>query len=103
MVDFVYHGIQRTFRKNTRQRIQELELRGASSATSTNTEIDFIADWKIGVDGLPIIATKDEPSGFKKQGSMRSGYAFSHEEHGAVPQSMVIRSYDTTLQKPTGQ
>ncbi|XP_065347057.1 probable phospholipid-transporting ATPase IA isoform X1 [Cloeon dipterum] len=30
------------------------------------------------------------------------GYAFSQEEHGAVPQSEVIRAYNTNLPKPEG-
>ncbi|XP_037914217.1 probable phospholipid-transporting ATPase IA isoform X4 [Hermetia illucens] len=30
------------------------------------------------------------------------GYAFSQEEGGAVPQSVVIRAYDTNLRKPEG-
>jgi phospholipid-transporting ATPase len=92
MVDFVYHGIQRTFKKNTRQRIQEMELRGDKME---------IENWQIGDDGLPTLA-KGPIQNFKKQGSMRSGYAFSQEEGGSVSQRDIIRQYDTTLQKPTG-
>ncbi|XP_039955977.1 probable phospholipid-transporting ATPase IA isoform X4 [Bactrocera neohumeralis] len=33
---------------------------------------------------------------------VRYGYAFSQEEGGAVPQSVVIRAYDTNLPKPEG-
>ncbi|XP_017865231.1 PREDICTED: probable phospholipid-transporting ATPase IA isoform X5 [Drosophila arizonae] len=33
---------------------------------------------------------------------IRYGYAFSQEEGGAVPQSIVIRAYDTNLPKPEG-
>lgn len=29
------------------------------------------------------------------------GYAFSQEEHGVVSQSQVVRSYDTTRQRPS--
>uniref|UniRef100_A0A8C6PYJ7 Phospholipid-transporting ATPase n=1 Tax=Nothobranchius furzeri TaxID=105023 RepID=A0A8C6PYJ7_NOTFU len=31
----------------------------------------------------------------------RDGYAFSQEEHGVVSQSQVVRSYDTTRQRPS--
>uniref|UniRef100_A0A3B3TMN4 Phospholipid-transporting ATPase n=1 Tax=Poecilia latipinna TaxID=48699 RepID=A0A3B3TMN4_9TELE len=31
----------------------------------------------------------------------RNGYAFSQEEHGVVSQSQVVRSYDTTRQRPS--
>lgn len=34
--------------------------------------------------------------------SSTDGYAFSQEEGGAVPQSIVIRAYDTNLPKPEG-
>ncbi|XP_017837733.1 probable phospholipid-transporting ATPase IA isoform X3 [Drosophila busckii] len=33
---------------------------------------------------------------------LRYGYAFSQEEGGAVPQSIIIRAYDTNLPKPEG-
>ncbi|XP_032306243.1 probable phospholipid-transporting ATPase IA isoform X4 [Drosophila ananassae] len=33
---------------------------------------------------------------------IRYGYAFSQEEGGAVPQSIIIRAYDTNLPKPEG-
>lgn len=34
---------------------------------------------------------------------LQHGYAFSQEEHGVVPQSQVIRAYDTTKAKPSGE
>lgn len=33
--------------------------------------------------------------------SSADGYAFSQEEHGVVSQSQVVRSYDTTRQRPS--
>ena len=33
---------------------------------------------------------------------LQHGYAFSQEEHGVVPQSQLIRAYDTTKAKPSG-
>jgi phospholipid-transporting ATPase len=34
---------------------------------------------------------------------LQHGYAFSQEEHGVVPQSQLIRAYDTTKAKPSGE
>lgn len=34
---------------------------------------------------------------------LQHGYAFSQEEHGVVPQSQLIRVYDTTKAKPSGE
>lgn len=91
MVDFVYHGVQRTFKKNTRQTIQEIELNGGE-----------IADWVIGEDGIPKSKTTvDSPTELQPE-TRPTGFAFSQEEGGAVSQSTYIRCYDTTLQKPGG-
>lgn len=35
------------------------------------------------------------------QQTVSHGYAFSQEEHGVVSQSEVVRSYDTTRQRPS--
>ena len=43
-----------------------------------------IENWQIGDDGLPTMGK--EPMLPRKQGSMRSGYAFSQEEGGSVSQ-----------------
>ncbi|XP_014674713.1 PREDICTED: probable phospholipid-transporting ATPase IA [Priapulus caudatus] len=43
------------------------------------------------------IAMHDSPSP-----SVSHGYAFSQEEHGAVPHSELVRLYDTTKTKPEG-
>ncbi|KAG7259722.1 hypothetical protein CRUP_028206 [Coryphaenoides rupestris] len=35
------------------------------------------------------------------QQTVTHGYAFSQEEHGVVSQTQVVRSYDTTRQRPS--
>lgn len=46
-------------------------------------------------------SSRDPPVRESTQVELR-GYAFSQEERGAVPQSEVIRQYDTTKAKPSG-
>ncbi|CAI5773158.1 phospholipid-transporting ATPase IB [Podarcis lilfordi] len=52
---------------------------------------------------LKRLGRKTPPSLFRAhsvQQGVSHGYAFSQEEHGVVSQSQVVRSYDTTKQRP---
>ncbi|XP_057312716.1 probable phospholipid-transporting ATPase IA isoform X2 [Hydractinia symbiolongicarpus] len=92
-VDFLFHSFQRTFKKNTRQKIQELELKGIQPS-----------DWVIGDDGVPQRRHSTFEEIPKMNASFRGdrGFAFSQEEHGQISQAEMIRMYDTTLEKPRG-
>uniref|UniRef100_A0A672ZL40 Phospholipid-transporting ATPase n=1 Tax=Sphaeramia orbicularis TaxID=375764 RepID=A0A672ZL40_9TELE len=88
---------RRTVRKSLLEEVQELEaravdpgaavLRDASAHTAllnTNSRYVFLDLFT----HPPLSVSSD-------------GYAFSQEEHGVVSQSQVVRSYDTTRQRPS--
>ncbi|XP_047127134.1 phospholipid-transporting ATPase IB isoform X1 [Hydra vulgaris] len=93
-VDFLFHLFQRSFKKNTRQLAQELEIKGI--------------EWELDERGVPKqkirkdnnMELKSSPSSIARSDH---GFAFSQEEHGLVAQADVIRRYDTTLVKPKGE
>uniref|UniRef100_A0A671RQ20 Phospholipid-transporting ATPase n=1 Tax=Sinocyclocheilus anshuiensis TaxID=1608454 RepID=A0A671RQ20_9TELE len=74
---------RRTVRKTLLEEVQELEARAVD----------------------PGAAVLRDASGLKANNCFLSlpidGYAFSQEEHGVVSQSQVVRSYDTTRQRPS--
>ncbi|XP_065059008.1 probable phospholipid-transporting ATPase IA isoform X2 [Rhopilema esculentum] len=91
-VDFLFHVCQRTFFKNSRQYVQELEI-----VKKLKPE-----EWSISGSGLPI--KRDLPQIGRKPTISRTdrGYAFSQEEGAMVGQGELIRLYDTNLNKPSG-
>uniref|UniRef100_A0A4W6DPD8 Phospholipid-transporting ATPase n=1 Tax=Lates calcarifer TaxID=8187 RepID=A0A4W6DPD8_LATCA len=74
---FLLFSTRRTVRKSLLEEVQELEARavdpGAAVLRDANLSSSLSSD----------------------------GYAFSQEEHGVVSQSQVVRSYDTTRQRPS--
>eukprot|EP00794_Sanderia_malayensis_P006961 gene6961-7746_t len=89
-VDFLYHVCQRTFFKNSRQYVQELEL-----IKQLDPE-----QWSINESGLPV----EKEIKLPRRPTVRSdrGFAFSQEENGHIGQGELIRLYDTNLKKPRG-
>ena len=101
LIDISYKLISRTCFKTLADQITEMEL--ATSPSQQSMLLETARLFK------SVFHTKKDKS---KDGRRRRkqeveldlqhGYAFSQEEHGAVPQSQLIRAYDTTRSKPTG-
>ncbi|KAM4796920.1 phospholipid-transporting ATPase IB [Rhinophrynus dorsalis] len=99
--DVAWRAAKHTYHKTLLEQVQEIELRSKelgkavlrdSNGKSLN-ERDHL---------LKRLGRKTPPSLFRAnsvQQSVSYGYAFSQEEHGAVSQSQVVRSYDTTKQR----
>ncbi|XP_029698644.1 phospholipid-transporting ATPase IB isoform X2 [Takifugu rubripes] len=101
--DFTWSAMRRTVRKSLLEEVQELEaqavdpgaavLRDASSR-SLNERARLLTR-----------VFRKTPSSVGRSNSVQQtvshGYAFSQEEHGVVSQSQVVRSYDTTRQRPS--
>uniref|UniRef100_A0A3B5LTE0 Phospholipid-transporting ATPase n=1 Tax=Xiphophorus couchianus TaxID=32473 RepID=A0A3B5LTE0_9TELE len=87
--DFAWSATRRTVRKTLLEEVQELEARavdpGAAVLRDSSGRRCSIRKHKLTSD----------PKG------QNDGYAFSQEEHGVVSQSQVVRSYDTTRQRPS--
>uniref|UniRef100_A0A8D0A4R4 Phospholipid-transporting ATPase n=1 Tax=Sander lucioperca TaxID=283035 RepID=A0A8D0A4R4_SANLU len=93
----LHHLTRRTVRKSLLEEVQELEaravdpgaavLRDASGLLHSNTSYRCFN-----------IHSKCSSLLFSLSAD---GYAFSQEEHGVVSQSQVVRSYDTTRQRPS--
>uniref|UniRef100_A0A671W488 Phospholipid-transporting ATPase n=1 Tax=Sparus aurata TaxID=8175 RepID=A0A671W488_SPAAU len=79
---FLLCSIRRTVRKSLLEEVQELEARAVDPGAAVLRD----ASGRSLIVFLPLSA---------------DGYAFSQEEHGVVSQSQVVRSYDTTRQRPS--
>ncbi len=101
MVDIIYKLISRTCFKTLADEINEMELANSPSQSMLTETARLIKS---------VFHTKrmSKPRDLRKrhkQGielDLQHGYAFSQEEHGALPQSQLIRIYDTTKAKPSG-
>uniref|UniRef100_A0A3B1KBT5 Phospholipid-transporting ATPase n=1 Tax=Astyanax mexicanus TaxID=7994 RepID=A0A3B1KBT5_ASTMX len=93
----------RTVRKSLLEEVQELEARAVdpgaavlrdASGRSLNERAHLLTR-----------VFRKTPSSVGRSNSVQQtvshGYAFSQEEHGVVSQSQVVRSYDTTRQRPS--
>uniref|UniRef100_A0A8C2E578 Phospholipid-transporting ATPase n=1 Tax=Cyprinus carpio TaxID=7962 RepID=A0A8C2E578_CYPCA len=84
---------RRTVRKSLLEEVQELEARAVDPGAAVLR------------DASALIATHANIPIIKANNCFLSlsidGYAFSQEEHGVVSQSQVVRSYDTTRQRPS--
>uniref|UniRef100_A0A8C9ZXP3 Phospholipid-transporting ATPase n=1 Tax=Sander lucioperca TaxID=283035 RepID=A0A8C9ZXP3_SANLU len=97
--DYAWTATRRTVRKSLLEEVQELEaravdpgaavLRDATTQDLTYIHIQFLCF---------NIHSKCSSLLFSLSAD---GYAFSQEEHGVVSQSQVVRSYDTTRQRPS--
>uniref|UniRef100_A0A4W4HEV1 Phospholipid-transporting ATPase n=1 Tax=Electrophorus electricus TaxID=8005 RepID=A0A4W4HEV1_ELEEL len=94
---------RRTVRKTLLEEVQELEARAVdpgaavlrdASGRSLNERAHLLTR-----------VFRKTPSSVGRSNSVQQtvshGYAFSQEEHGVVSQSQVVRSYDTTRQRPS--
>uniref|UniRef100_A0A8C2HD02 Phospholipid-transporting ATPase n=1 Tax=Cyprinus carpio TaxID=7962 RepID=A0A8C2HD02_CYPCA len=94
---------RRTVRKSLLEEVQELEARAVdpgaavlrdASGRSLNERAHLLTR-----------VFRKTPSSVGRSNSVQQtvshGYAFSQEEHGVVSQSQVVRSYDTTRQRPS--
>uniref|UniRef100_A0A3P9Q2B3 Phospholipid-transporting ATPase n=1 Tax=Poecilia reticulata TaxID=8081 RepID=A0A3P9Q2B3_POERE len=101
--DFAWAATRRTWRKTLLEEVQELEARAVdpgaavlrdSSGRSLNERAHLLTR-----------VFRKTPSSVGRSNSVQQtvshGYAFSQEEHGVVSQSQVVRSYDTTRQRPS--
>ncbi|KAM6900180.1 phospholipid-transporting ATPase IB isoform 4-T4 [Xenentodon cancila] len=101
--DFAWTATRRSVRKSLLEEVQELEARAVdpgaavlrdASGCSLNERAHLLTR-----------VFKKTPSSVGRSNSVQQtvshGYAFSQEEHGVVSQSQVVRSYDTTRQRPS--
>nr|XP_061821969.1 phospholipid-transporting ATPase IB-like isoform X2 [Nerophis lumbriciformis] len=100
--DFVWASTRRSVNKSLLEVVQELEARAVdpgaavlrdTSGRSLNEQAHLLTRVRKTASSL----------GRSKsvQKTVTHGYAFSQEEHGVVSQSQVVRSYDTTRQRPS--
>ncbi|XP_061877847.1 phospholipid-transporting ATPase IB isoform X3 [Entelurus aequoreus] len=100
--DFVWASTRRSINKSLLEEVQELEARAVdpgaavlrdASGRSLNERAHLLTRVRKTASSL----------GRSKsvQQTVTHGYAFSQEEHGVVSQSQVVRSYDTTRQRPS--
>uniref|UniRef100_A0A4W6DPE3 Phospholipid-transporting ATPase n=1 Tax=Lates calcarifer TaxID=8187 RepID=A0A4W6DPE3_LATCA len=82
--DFAWTATRRTVRKSLLEEVQELEARAVDPGAAVLRD----ASGRFIISDLSSSLSSD-------------GYAFSQEEHGVVSQSQVVRSYDTTRQRPS--
>uniref|UniRef100_A0AAR2M3R0 Phospholipid-transporting ATPase n=1 Tax=Pygocentrus nattereri TaxID=42514 RepID=A0AAR2M3R0_PYGNA len=96
-------ALTHTMRKTLLEEVQELEARAVdpgaavlrdASGRSLNERAHLLTR-----------VFRKTPSSVGRSNSVQQtvshGYAFSQEEHGVVSQSQVVRSYDTTRQRPS--
>ncbi|XP_053467441.1 phospholipid-transporting ATPase IB isoform X1 [Ictalurus furcatus] len=101
--DVAWNAGRRTLKKTLLEEVQELEARAVdpgaavlrdASGRSLNERAHLLTR-----------VFRKTPSSVGRSSSVQQtvshGYAFSQEEHGVVSQSEVVRSYDTTRQRPS--
>uniref|UniRef100_A0A3Q4N9J5 Phospholipid-transporting ATPase n=1 Tax=Neolamprologus brichardi TaxID=32507 RepID=A0A3Q4N9J5_NEOBR len=79
--DFAWTAARRSVRKSLLEEVQELEARSVDPGAAVLRDASSRR--------LLLLCLSAD------------GYAFSQEEHGVVSQSQVVRSYDTTRQRPS--
>ncbi|CAG2109753.1 unnamed protein product [Medioppia subpectinata] len=101
LVDISYKLISRTCFKTLTDQITEMELANSPSQQSMLLETARLFK---NVFHVKRDKSKDGRRRHRQEVELdlQHGYAFSQEEHGAISQSNVIRSYDTTRSKPSG-
>jgi phospholipid-transporting ATPase len=101
LIDISYKLISRTCFKTLADEIMEMELANSPSQQSMLLETARLFK---NVFHVKRDKSKDVRRRHRQEVELdlQHGYAFSQEEHGAVPQSTLIRVYDTTRSKPSG-
>lgn len=107
IVDISYKVISRTCFKTLADEITDLELQSVTSSPSQQTLLSETARLIRNVFDSTRRKKRTRGESSERQArpsdlELRFGYAFSQEEHGVVPQSQIIRAYDTTKAKPSG-
>uniref|UniRef100_A0A6Q2Y6E1 Phospholipid-transporting ATPase n=1 Tax=Esox lucius TaxID=8010 RepID=A0A6Q2Y6E1_ESOLU len=99
LFDAVFRVVKRTFWKNLVDEVQELEAKSQDLGAvvhgkSLSERAQLLKNVFKKNSTQSTYSTETPPP------NMLHGYAFSQDENGAVSQSDVIRSYDTTRQRP---
>ncbi|XP_025087156.1 LOW QUALITY PROTEIN: probable phospholipid-transporting ATPase IA [Pomacea canaliculata] len=111
--DFSWKVFKRTYLKTHRHHVQEMELANKEAIINgsprkkrpISERARLLSCSMFGRTGRvpqapvasPHLHAQNSPSP-----SLAHGFAFSQEEHGAVPQAQFIRAYDTNKDKPEG-
>lgn len=115
MVDVTVKVINRTCFKTLADQVNDMEKRSVLTSPSQQTLLSETArlirnvfDSTRRLKGTSSASEEDAGRiaarvSHEPPVELQHGYAFSQEENGAVPQSQIIRVYDTTKAKPTGQ
>lgn len=111
IVDIVYKIISRTCYKTTTDQIIDMESRAALTSPSSQNLLSETARFIRNVFDSTrrkktVSSTSEEVNDDASRDAdveLQHGYAFSQEEHGVVRQAQLIRVYDTTKAKPSGQ
>ncbi|CAL1282941.1 unnamed protein product [Larinioides sclopetarius] len=100
--DFTFKVIRRTACKSLAEAVRESEIANTDPANvivlATKQRLTETARLLKNVFRRP----SSHVSAVPLEMELQHGFAFSQEEHGAVPQSELIRAYDTTKTKPQG-
>ncbi|GIX83118.1 phospholipid-transporting ATPase IA [Caerostris darwini] len=100
--DFTFKVIRRTAFKSLAEAVRESEITNTDPAKvivlATKQRLTETARLLKNVFRRP----SSHVSAVPLEMELQHGFAFSQEEHGAVPQSELIRAYDTTKTKPQG-
>ncbi|KAI8508816.1 Phospholipid-transporting ATPase IA [Branchiostoma belcheri] len=100
--DVAWKALERTCFKTLLMKVQELE-KARLDPESVILEAQKKTAQLIGErDGLLEHAPPAAAARPGEPGTEQHGYAFSQEEHGIVPQSELVRAYDSTKTKPEG-
>nr|XP_046164134.1 LOW QUALITY PROTEIN: phospholipid-transporting ATPase IA-like [Oncorhynchus gorbuscha] len=92
--DVAFRVVKRSFWKNLVDEVQELEAKAQDPGVVVHGKSLSERAQLLKNSISSAYSTESVPQ------NMLHGYAFSQEENGAVSQSDVIRSYDTTKQRP---
>ncbi|XP_029544432.1 phospholipid-transporting ATPase IA-like [Oncorhynchus nerka] len=94
LFDVAFRVVKRSFWKNLVDEVQELEAKAQDPGVVVHGKSLSERAQLLKNSISSAYSTESVPQ------NMLHGYAFSQEENGAVSQSDVIRSYDTTKQRP---
>uniref|UniRef100_A0AAY4AQT0 Phospholipid-transporting ATPase n=1 Tax=Denticeps clupeoides TaxID=299321 RepID=A0AAY4AQT0_9TELE len=96
--DVAWNAGRRTVRKTLLEEVQELEARAVDPDQYHHNTYMLIFVMILYFRGS---SAQNVTSVSRLLPLPTDGYAFSQEEHGVVSQSQVVRSYDTTRQRPS--
>lgn len=100
--DFAWKVFKRTYFKSARHQVQELELANKEATLNGSPKKKLTSRLITERARLLSCSLFGRPSRVPQATPAVHGYAFSQEEHGAVPQAQYIRAYNTNKDKPEG-